>query len=145
MRFDMWAFVYNLLRKFKFYPNLTRIIGTSHEDVCVFVISCCNSLKKRNVLEKVVEKIKTRVLCFITFFPPEKCPVYEIVWKKYSRARQATVDNIMWRMRFACCVAKATDTHSEYVILIAFPPQWFRERASVLCYTYIACFVQFRT
>jgi hypothetical protein len=36
------------------------------------------------------------------------------------------------RMRFACWITKATDTHSEYVILIAFPrQQWLRERASV--------------
>jgi hypothetical protein len=35
-------------------------------------------------------------------------------------------------MRFACWITKATDTHSEYVILIAFPlQQWLRERASV--------------
>jgi hypothetical protein len=31
---------------------------------------------------------------------------------------------------------------NQYVILIAFPQQqWFRERASVLRYTYIACLV----
>jgi hypothetical protein len=45
-------------------------------------------------------------------------------------------------MRFACRITKATDTHSEYVILIAFPrQQWLRERASVFCYMYSACFV----
>ena len=39
----------------------------------------------------------------------------------------------IWRMRIACCIPKATDTHSEYVILTAFPPQqWFHERASLL-------------
>ena len=32
----------------------------------------------------------------------------------------------------------------QYVILIAFPqPQWFRERASMLRYTYIVCLVTF--
>jgi hypothetical protein len=37
---------------------------------------------------------------------------------------------------------KATNTHSEYVIRIAFPlQQWLHERASMLRYTYIACFV----
>jgi hypothetical protein len=36
-------------------------------------------------------------------------------------------------MRFVCWIIKATDTHSEYVILIAFPrQQWLRERASML-------------
>ena len=39
----------------------------------------------------------------------------------------------IWRMRFACWITKATDTHSEYVILIAFPhQQLLRERALVL-------------
>ena len=69
---------------------------------------------------------------------------------------------IIRRMRFACWVRKATrqrasvptrtrtsmyerartytHTHTQkYVILIAFPrQQWFRERASLLRYTYIA-------
>jgi hypothetical protein len=40
--------------------------------------------------------------------------------EKYFRARQATDDNIIWRMRIACCVTKATDTHSECVILLLF-------------------------
>jgi hypothetical protein len=46
-------------------------------------------------------------------------------------------------MRFACWVTKATDTHSDYVILITFPrQQWLRERALILCYsTYISCLV----
>ena len=42
-------------------------------------------------------------------------------------------------MRFERWLNKATNTHSEYVILAAFPPQqWLRERASVLGYIYIA-------
>jgi hypothetical protein len=37
---------------------------------------------------------------------------------------------MIWSMRFACWIPKATITHSEYVILIAFPlQQWLRERA----------------
>jgi hypothetical protein len=42
-------------------------------------------------------------------------------------------DNIMRRVGVACRITKATDTHSEYVTLIAFPQQqWLRERASML-------------
>jgi hypothetical protein len=42
-------------------------------------------------------------------------------------------------MRIACCIPKATDAHSEYVILITFLlQQWLQERASMLGYTYIA-------
>jgi hypothetical protein len=34
----------------------------------------------------------------------------------------------IWGLRFACWITKAMDTHSEYVILIAFSPQqWLRE------------------
>jgi hypothetical protein len=44
------------------------------------------------------------------------------------------------RMRIACWIPKATNIHSAYVILIAFPwQQWLHERASMLRYTYIAC------
>jgi hypothetical protein len=61
------------------------------------------------------------------------------MWKKYGRARQATDDSITRRMRIACRITKATDTHSEYVILIAFPrQQWLHEHASILC-LYVRC------
>jgi hypothetical protein len=40
--------------------------------------------------------------------------------EKYGTARQATDDNILRRIRIACWITKATDTHSEYVIHIAF-------------------------
>jgi len=44
-----------------------------------------------------------------------------------------------WIRRNACCTPEATNTRSEYVILIAFPQQqWLQERASILRYTYIA-------
>ena len=39
----------------------------------------------------------------------------------------------MWRMRFACWIIKATNTHSEYVKLPAFLRQkWLRKRPSTL-------------
>jgi len=45
-------------------------------------------------------------------------------------------------MDFACWKTKATDKHSEYVILIVLArQQWLRERASMLCYANIACVV----
>jgi hypothetical protein len=46
------------------------------------------------------------------------------------------------RMRTLCRITKATDTHSYYLIVIAFPrQQWLLERASLLRYTYFACLV----
>jgi hypothetical protein len=41
-------------------------------------------------------------------------------------------------MRIACWIPKATNIHSEPVILIVFPlQQWLHESAPILCYTYI--------
>jgi len=48
----------------------------------------------------------------------------------------------IWHMRIACRIPRTSNTHSGYVIFIAFPQQqWSHERASILLYTYIACLV----
>jgi len=39
--------------------------------------------------------------------------------EKYGKARGATYDNMIWPMHLTCWTTKATDTHSEYAILIA--------------------------
>jgi hypothetical protein len=43
---------------------------------------------------KVAEKIKTHILCSVTFFF-ENLAVYEKMWKKYCKAGQATDDNMV--------------------------------------------------
>jgi hypothetical protein len=70
----------------------------------------------------VVEQIKTHILCSITLFRKSW-----LLWdnvENYGRARQATGDTIMRRMRLACWIAKATDTHSEYVIGLLIASPW---------------------
>jgi hypothetical protein len=48
----------------------------------------------------------------------------------------------IWCMHISRRVPKATNTHSEHVIVIVFPlRQWLHKRASVLRYTYMACLV----
>jgi len=60
--------------------------------------------------------------------------------EKYCRAGQARDDNTIRRMRIAPQRAKATQTHSEYVILMAFPHQQrLGKYASLLHYTVIGC------
>jgi len=50
--------------------------------------------------------------------------------EKYCRAGQATGDSMIGRLRIACWIPKATNTHSEYVTLTAFPlQQWLHVRA----------------
>jgi hypothetical protein len=81
---------------------------------------------------------------FNNFFP-KIVPFMRYV-EKYVTARQPTDDNIIRRMRFACWITKATDTHSEYVILIAFPrQQWLRELSSMLhCLSCYLCYKEIR-
>jgi len=68
---------------------------------------------------KVVEKIKTQILCSVTFF--ENRTVYEILWK--NTVERDRPQMTIWRVRIACWIPKTTDTHSEYAILITFPLQ----------------------
>ena len=89
---------------------------------------------------KVVQRIKTHILCSITF-PPKSCRLGHTVGK-CDRVTQATDGNIVQRMRFACWIPKPTETHSEYVILIVFPRQQrLRERTSMLRNQCITCLV----
>jgi len=56
---------------------------------------------------KFLEKIKTHILCSITFFP-KNCAMYEIMWKKYGRATQITGDNTA----HALCMLRKLQTHT---------------------------------
>ena len=68
--------------------------------------------------------------------PRKSCRLRDIV-ENYGTARRTTEDNIIRCMRIACWINKATDTHSEYVLLIAFPrQQLLHQHASLLSYTY---------
>jgi hypothetical protein len=80
---------------------------------------------------KVVEKIKTQ-----NFFY-ECWAVYEIMWKKNVETDRPQMT--IQRMRTACWIPNATNTHSKYGILLAFSLQkWF---TLLLRYMYISCFV----
>jgi len=68
-------------------------------------------------------------------FSFENRAVYEIMWK--SIVERDMPQMATWRTHIACRVSRATNTHSKFVILIAFPLQ-LHERASMLRYTYSA-------
>ena len=61
---------------------------------------------------KVVEKNQDTNFVF-SKSPPENIAVYEKMWKNIvERGRpQMTI----WRMRIACCIPKATNTHTQAV------------------------------
>jgi hypothetical protein len=87
---------------------------------------------------KVVGKIKTQILCSVTFFVCfENRAVYEIMWK--NTIDRGMLQMTIWRMRIECWIPEATNTRSECVILIdILLQQWFYEHASMLRYAYIA-------
>jgi hypothetical protein len=53
--------------------------------------------------------------------------------EKYGRAREATCDSIILRIRIACWINKATDIHSESVILLGFHHNIGHADASLCC------------
>jgi hypothetical protein len=83
---------------------------------------------------------------YVQYIPPppwKSCRLYDTM-KKYGRVMQVTDVNIIRGMSFAWRKPKATNTPSEYVIIISSPwQQSVRERASLLRYKCIACLVQF--
>ena len=60
---------------------------------------------------------------FNNLFFPQIVPFMRLFGKNCGRTGHAADDNVLRRMRIACWVTKSTNTHSEYVILIAFPWQ----------------------
>jgi hypothetical protein len=60
--------------------------------------------------------------------------LYNTMWKNIVEPGKPQM--IIWRMRIACWLSKATNTRLEYVILITFPLlQWLHERALMLRYS----------
>ena len=68
---------------------------------------------------KVVEKIKTHILCSVTIF--ENLAVYEIIRK--NTVEPGKPHMTIWRMRIIYWIPEATNTHSKYVIPTTFPLQ----------------------
>jgi len=72
----------------------------------------------------------------------ENRAVYEIKVKNNVKLGRPQITTR--RMCILCWITKATNTPSEYVIIIDFPrQQWLCEHGSILRYTHIACFVIF--
>ena len=74
---------------------------------------------------------------FTNFFPPKILPFMRM-WENVVEPGMPQMT--IWCLRIPCWIPKGTSTHSEYVILIAFPPQqWLHELPSMLRYTHIDC------
>ena len=96
--------------------------GTLHEaDRYTFlIISRSAILRTKHVSDRSCTKNQNTHTMFDNVFF-ENRTVYEIMWKNV--VERGRLQETIWRMRIACWMPKATDTHSQYVILIAFPQQ----------------------
>ena len=99
MKFDIWVLFEDLSRKLKCYYNLT---GTSHGDLCSFMVRQRILVKMRNVSDDIIQNIKTSILYSVFFFI-KSCLLWVTVGK-YSTARQVTTDNIKRHSKDTICV-----------------------------------------
>jgi len=80
---------------------------------CMYIydnISLISSQIKKCFGQKLQWKSKHTFYCQYSF-PLKSCPLWNDM-EKYGMARQATDDNVTRRVRFACWITTATDTHS---------------------------------
>jgi hypothetical protein len=101
-----------VLRTFKFRWNWTITTGILHEDQHKFfdhnsLTTTYNDKFFRRKLQRKSNHIYI-----------ENRPVYEIMWK--NAVEWGRPQMTIWRMCVAYWIPKATNTHSEYVILVAF-------------------------
>jgi hypothetical protein len=138
MKFDIWVFE-NLSRKFKFLLNLTGKTGTLHEDRSKnMIISRSFLISMRNVSDKGCRENQNTRFIFGNVFR-KSLPCMR-VWKSIVEPRRPQMT--IWLTRIACWIPKATNTLSQYIVLIAFPRQQrLHERALMLRCTFIACLV----
>ena len=106
-----------------------------------FMVICRTVLLgKKNFSKMFVEKTKTHTWCSKTLFFSKIMPFMIYFGKNTVQSDRSQMT--IWRMRFSSWIPKATDTHSEYIIRIAFLlPQWLKQLPSMLRYTYSTCSV----
>jgi hypothetical protein len=87
-------------------------------NVLFFIISRSVLLRMRNVSDKILEKIKTHFILINIFFF-ENHALYKIM--RNNNVESDTSEVTMWPVRIGWCIPRATNTHSEYVILNDYP------------------------
>jgi len=97
-------------------------------------------LRIRNVSDESCCRENHNTYFMFSNFFSENRAVYEIMCKNMVQPDRSQMK--IRRIPISCWIHKATNTHSEYVTLIAFLlQQWLREPTWNLHYTYIACLV----
>jgi hypothetical protein len=100
-------------------------------------ISLISFPRMRNISDKSFRENQITNFMFSNFFFFENRAVCEIIWKIIvERGRRQMA---IWRMRIACWITEATNTHSDYVIIIAFPLHQFLHKGALNVRLYVHC------
>ena len=143
-RFPLHGFSWNLISEdfskicgenSSFMKNRTRINVTLHEDQRIFYnIFRSFLLRTRNISDKLCRENQNTYFVFGNSFR-YSCHLW-YKWK--NNVGPGGPQITIWRMRIACWIAKARNTHTGCVKLIALPlEQVLYERASMLLYRVI--------
>jgi hypothetical protein len=91
----------------------------------------------RNVSDKIYGKTQNTRFVFNNLFFSQNRAVYEIMWEDVVERGRPQI--AIWRMRFVSWMRTATNTHSQYVIPMAFLlRQRLHEHAWILRFTNVA-------
>ena len=88
--------------------------------IYTLIISRSFLLRMRNVSDKSYRENQNPHFVFSNIFFENRA-FYEIMWKNIVERGRPYMT--IWRMRIACRIPNATNTHSGCLTLIAFPPQ----------------------
>jgi len=139
MKFDIWKIffekcVWKIRVSLKYDKNCGYFTWRSIK-ICDHI--SLNSSYNEKCFRKSCSESQNTYYVFNFFF--ENLFVYEILWKHTLQPVRPQMT--IWLMRFACWITKATNTHSEYVILISFSRKKMNTRTRLGVITYIACLV----
>ena len=108
-------------------------------NISFLIISRLFLLRIRNISDKSCKENQIKYFMYrnIPFFF-ENRTVYQKMWD--NSVEPGNPQTTVRSMSTVCRIPKATNTHSQYIILIASPlKQWLQERPSMLRLTYIVC------
>jgi len=112
-----------------FFDQCNGVLGAK----TFLIISGSVLLKMRNFTDISCRENQNTHLVFSNFYFKKSCSLFD----KYKNIVELGRSQMtIWRIHIACRIPKATNTHSEYAILIALPlQQWWHECTSTLSYS----------
>ena len=119
-RLPLDGFSWNLISDYfwKICWDISSLINIWQEQRVLYMKNCVHFLSYlvnfflewKMFQTKLVEKLKTHILCSVTFFLNRA--FYEIMWKNIVEWGRQQM--LIWRMHIACRITKAINAHTIY-------------------------------